>query len=375
MKFQYKPYEGSEPYAFISYCREDSALCGEVIEFLAKNGIRVWFDNAIHIGDMWPEVIANHLKQSKVCILLITDGFVNSLNCNRELNFSSKHKIPTVPILIEGTNISNSIDMTISSVQYIKLSRNEHLRLERLLESSDIAACCGKVEPEPIPAPAPPIPMELQRGPTNKTVQERLSTPVNAQVLHSAVLVDAQTFAAYTIHGERTIVDGVQIVCKGSDVHVFNGAAYTIYCGDGAVRSGERKALKGEAWLDIGGRFYAVLCGETADKALGASNLGVFFCASTHEYKCTYSSVLVLGADHIWPKGTLNDAYAAKENSLVIRRGDKFVVKDAAMDGTAYGTIVNRRIMDAEQECELQNDDVLQIGQTLLKFHLVAISD
>ena len=45
------------------------------------------------------------------------------------------------------------------------------------------------------------------------------------------------------------------------------------------------------------------------------------------------------------------------------------------MDGTAYGTIVNRRIMDAEQECELQNDDVLQIGQTLLKFHLVAISD
>ena len=61
-KCRAKPYEGSEPFIFFSYCHKDSAVVYPLIEALTQMGYRIWFDSGITIGDEWPEVIADKLE-------------------------------------------------------------------------------------------------------------------------------------------------------------------------------------------------------------------------------------------------------------------------------------------------------------------------
>lgn len=368
MTFAYKPYEGNEPYVFISYCREDTALCNQIIKFLAENGIRVWYDNAIHVGDMWPDVIANHLKKSSACILIMTDGFVRSINCNKELVFSYKHKIPTVPILLDGTNISPGMDLMISAAQYIKISRDGPLRVEKLLESKDILACQGekivKKDPEKDPESDP---------------------KPNCAI----VVVDADAGKACAMRGKKawikvangalqvagTASDAIEILCEGEESRVSNGSGQTLYFDNRMVKPGECAKISDETWMQVGDKMLCVLCGEAAKAVLRSKALGVLSCSLTREKKCAYSSVLVLGTDHVWPKGTLNDPYIARENALVIRRDGEFILKDAAMDSMAHGTIINRVFLKAGQEHVLKTSDMIQIGETVLAFESISVAE
>ena len=69
----------------------------------------------------------------------------------------------------------------------------------------------------------------------------------------------------------------------------------------------------------------------------------------------------------------MNDPYIARENSLVIRRDGEFILKDAAMDSVAHGTIVNRAFLEAGQEHVLKTGDMIQIGETVLSFESISI--
>ena len=395
MTFAYKPYEGNEPYVFISYCREDTALCNQIIKFLAENGIRVWYDNAIHVGDMWPDVIANHLKKSSACILIMTDGFVRSINCNKELVFSYKHKIPTVPILLDGTNISPGMDLMISAAQYIKISRDGPLRVEKLLESKDILACQGekivKKDPENDPKKDPEKdPENDPKKDPEETKADLSQTEQAAQKPNCAiVVVDADAGKACAMRGKKawikvangalqvagTASDAIEILCEGEECLISNGSGQTICFDNGMVKPGERAKISGETWMQIEDKSVSVLCGETAKTALCSKTVGVLSCPLSREKKCAYSSVLVLGTDHIWPKGTLNDPYIARENALVIRRDDEFILKDAAMDSLAHGTIVNRVFLEAGQEHVLKTGDTIQIGETVLVFKQISLAE
>ena len=83
-----KPYEGQEKYIFVSYCHKDRPYVFPVIEQLAKDGYRVWYDEGIDPGSEWPEIIARHLNGSAICIAFITENSINSHNCRREINFA-----------------------------------------------------------------------------------------------------------------------------------------------------------------------------------------------------------------------------------------------------------------------------------------------
>lgn len=76
-----KPYEGQEAYIFISYCHKDRAGVFPIIEQMARDGYRVWYDEGIDPGSEWPEIIASHLNGSAACVAFITENAVNSHNC------------------------------------------------------------------------------------------------------------------------------------------------------------------------------------------------------------------------------------------------------------------------------------------------------
>ena len=54
----FRPYEGQEPFIFISYAHKNSDQVMPILEKLDEAGYRVWYDDGIAPGSEWPEYIA-----------------------------------------------------------------------------------------------------------------------------------------------------------------------------------------------------------------------------------------------------------------------------------------------------------------------------
>lgn len=63
MRTLLRPYEGTQPYIFVSYAHKNDAAVLEIIGALQSRGFRVWYDEGIEAGSEWPESIASHLSE------------------------------------------------------------------------------------------------------------------------------------------------------------------------------------------------------------------------------------------------------------------------------------------------------------------------
>ena len=142
MKCYSVPYEGNQEYIFFSYCHEDAPLVYPIIERLSIEGFRVWYDNGIHPGDDWPEVIAAHLSRAKVCVAAISKASAESHNCRNEVSFAIANNKPFVSVLIEDFPMPLGMQLQLSSSNYIK--KNDYSQekfYQKLLSAPTIADC------------------------------------------------------------------------------------------------------------------------------------------------------------------------------------------------------------------------------------------
>ena len=114
-----KPYEGNDNYIFVSYCHKDKKHIFPIIERLARDGYRVWYDEGIDPGSEWPEIIARHLNECSTCIAFISENSLNSHNCRREINFALLKKKPFISVVIEPVQMSLGMEMQLSATQSI----------------------------------------------------------------------------------------------------------------------------------------------------------------------------------------------------------------------------------------------------------------
>lgn len=141
-----KPYDGDEKYIFISYCHKDNEKVFPVIEQLAKDGYRVWYDEGIDPGTEWPEIIASHLNKCSICIAFISNNSINSHNCRREVNFALMKKKKLISVIIEQTEMSLGMEMQLSATQAIfkyKLDSDNEF-FNKLYDAKDMLSCLEK---------------------------------------------------------------------------------------------------------------------------------------------------------------------------------------------------------------------------------------
>ncbi len=68
MRTLLRPYEGTQPYIFVSYAHKNDAAVLEIIGALQSRGFRVWYDEGIEAGSEWPESIASHLERAQLVL-------------------------------------------------------------------------------------------------------------------------------------------------------------------------------------------------------------------------------------------------------------------------------------------------------------------
>lgn len=116
------PYEGSEPYIFLSYCHKDKEVIYPILDQFAQNNYRVWYDDGNIAGSNWPENISRHLIHSAVCLAFLSEASEQSHNCRKEFNFSIQRKIKTVPVRIGEFPMSLATELLLSDLHYLQIS-------------------------------------------------------------------------------------------------------------------------------------------------------------------------------------------------------------------------------------------------------------
>lgn len=136
-------YEGEKPYIFISYAHKDSDVVMPIIEALIENDYRVWYDAGIQAGSEWPEYIASHLKGCSCVLSFISENYVHSHNCRRELNFAQDLQKELLNIYIEDVELSDGMKMQLGLNQALfkKKFKTEKNFLQALLRAQMIQGC------------------------------------------------------------------------------------------------------------------------------------------------------------------------------------------------------------------------------------------
>ena len=140
-----KPYEGSEPYIFLSYAHADAAPVMEIAAHLQAAGCRVWYDGGIEVGSEWPEYIAAHLNGASVMLAFLSNAYVRSDNCRKEMHFAQTRKIRTVNIFLEETALTPGMEMQIGPLfALMKYTMGEDTFYEKLLSAPQLAPFLGQ---------------------------------------------------------------------------------------------------------------------------------------------------------------------------------------------------------------------------------------
>jgi len=173
----FQPYEGEKPYLFISYAHADSAQVMEVLSSMYRRGYRIWYDEGIEVGSEWPECIASHLAGAHLMMAFISNAYMNSGNCRREMHFAISKKIKIINVFLEDTRMTPGMEMQIGNIfALMKYSMTDQLFFEKLyaapLLNSEAFAENPQGETEataprreaPSAAPVPPKPKKEKKA-------------------------------------------------------------------------------------------------------------------------------------------------------------------------------------------------------------------
>jgi TolB-like protein/Flp pilus assembly protein TadD len=119
MERPFPAYTGDEPYIFVSYAHEDSALVYPELSWLRDQGFNIWYDEGISPGHRWSDELANSLTESAFFIFFCTPNSVASRHCLNEINLALDKDKPTIAIHLLATELTPGLQLQLSSHQAI----------------------------------------------------------------------------------------------------------------------------------------------------------------------------------------------------------------------------------------------------------------
>lgn len=96
----FKPYEGSRPYVFISYAHADKSKVLEVMQTLAADySYRLWYDSGLHSGDDWSQTLTAKIEGSTAFVVFLSEHSIVSRHVISEISIAFSHEnIKVIPI-------------------------------------------------------------------------------------------------------------------------------------------------------------------------------------------------------------------------------------------------------------------------------------
>lgn len=137
------PYEGDEPYIFISYAHRDMDTVLPIIHQMRKDGYRVWYDEGIDPGSEWDENIASHLEKSRCFIAFMSENYLQSNNCKDEIFYARDLEMNCILVYIDDAKLKGGMAMRLNRLQALFYHKYQlkPLFFKRLYEAGVITTC------------------------------------------------------------------------------------------------------------------------------------------------------------------------------------------------------------------------------------------
>ncbi len=272
-----KPYEGPDPYIFVSYAHLDYERIDPILRELKARGYRFWYDEGIDPGTEWDDNIALHVEECNAMIAFLSESYVASDNCRDELNYARDLKKDRLLVYLSDVKLPPGMAMRLNRLQAIhKYSYNDEERFFAKLEETPIVkrntdpfkrpaawnALHGMPEPQR-PAPVFTAPASFEKPtPATLFLFGRSFTDVTRLPGGCA----GKVYKAYDAAFGREVVVKDYSSCPPEDLHFLNNASL----------ANELKSLRHQnlcAVLDIqtapaGAMLMEYFAGETLEKRL-----------------------------------------------------------------------------------------------------------
>lgn len=115
--------------------------------------------------------------------------------------------------------------------------------------------------------------------------------------------------------------------------------------------------------VDVAEEKCFFVSGEMAEWIEKAERFAFFHCIETDEMKILTQKGLRIGRAYAWESGTFSDRHTSREHGEIRWEKDRFVFI-SANKVTTNGTFFNEKRMDVEEKIELNNNDIIGIGNT-----------
>ncbi len=207
MKRGCEPYNGREPYIFISYSHRDNGLLIPVLERMIGDGYRLWYDEGIDPGTEWDANIAEHIESCGYFIAFISENYLASENCKDELSFARELDKQRLLVYLGDVKLPSGMRMRLGRLQAIHMYTysNADDFYDKLYSADRIVTCQNRKLPEE----AAQETEEVSVWPVPKTV-----TPVmyasEAEKKYRAAAEAGDTEAQYHLGLCFDFADGVQ---------------------------------------------------------------------------------------------------------------------------------------------------------------------
>lgn len=348
MKCNASPYEGKEPYIFFSYCHENAGQVYPIIEQMARDGYRIWYDDGLHPGDEWPERIAEMLAHCRVCIAALSQKFSESHNCRNELTVAINSQKTLIPIKLEDFPMSLGMQYQLANTHYIEKYQftSESSFFEKLYSTKpkEMEAC----KPDTESKPAPPLIIQYSSGrifegsfPVTSIGRDKTKCSICFPEGHIGghhIDIKMQDKKYYVIDQNsknHTWVNGKQLE-KGAGCEIG-------ICSE----------------VRIANETLVVAFGEAAQFLKKYKLLVRLQSEATKEYRYLLSGVYVLGRSNSWSGGVLSERHISRKHAVF-----KITKKNCMLsDVSRYNqTWVNERRIPAETEYLLADKDRIRVG-------------
>ena len=142
----FKPYEGKDPYIFMSFDPSDKQTALHIIEGLCTRGYRVWYSETDPADISQLDHIADRLDNCGVFVALVSAATQQSQSGKREINYAiSKWQEPVV-VYLEQVELSLGMQMQLSTadVFYYRDYKSPDAFLDALCTDAEVSRCKGK---------------------------------------------------------------------------------------------------------------------------------------------------------------------------------------------------------------------------------------
>lgn len=365
MRCRARPYEGKEPYIFVSYAHNSAQLIYPMIEQLVRDGYRVWYDEGLHPGDNWLRVIAQHLDRSAVCLAAVDPAFCASYNCYSEVSLALNRKKPVLCVSMVDFELPLESQLLLGPSHMLKRHdfKSAESFFRRLYATPALAPCRGnKVSLEP----------ETKISGGGLTTVLVPSDPVVPTVSGGTpLLVKLDSGILLPIPPEGLSLGGGNQILRTSSADQLCCNDGTLFLDGRPLGCNDRVRLGLWALIRSRERLYVYFSAAEAHRIRMERKLHLLRREGSPDFLLlTVSQDQLLGRDSPLTHGMLTDGSVSRSHARLRHNGSGFSVMDLS---STNGTFLNGHRLPTGSDIPITPGDSLRVGDAVFRYDILML--